>query len=52
MPGVDQVRIKQDETVELQPDAGHRSEDWKHPCHYLWRGPVYVKWNGDVYPCC
>ena len=52
VPGVDQVRIKQDETVELQPDAGHRPEDWKHPCHYLWRGPVYVKWNGDVYPCC
>ncbi len=52
VPGVDQVRIKQDETNVLQPDAGHTAEDWKHPCHYLWRGPVYVKWNGDVYPCC
>lgn len=50
--GVDQVRIKQDETTELQPDARHPAEDWKHPCHYLWRGPMYVRWNGDVYPCC
>jgi len=52
VPGVDQVRIKQDETNVLQPDAGHTAADWAHPCHYLWRGPVYVKWNGDVYPCC
>ena len=52
VPGVDQVRIKQDETSLLQPGAGHPPEHWKHPCHYLWRGPVYVKWNGDVYPCC
>jgi radical SAM protein with 4Fe4S-binding SPASM domain len=52
IPGVDQVRIKEDETNLLQPEGGHASEDWKHPCHYLWRGPVYVKQNGDVYPCC
>ena len=52
VPGVDQVRIKEDETNLLQPEGGHTSEDWKHPCHYLWRGPVYVKQNGDVYPCC
>ena len=52
VPGIDQVRVKHDETVELQPDARHVAGDWKHPCHYLWRGPVYVKWNGDVYPCC
>jgi radical SAM protein with 4Fe4S-binding SPASM domain len=52
VPGVDQVRIKEDETNMLRPDAGHASEDWKHPCHYLWRGPLYVKQNGDVYPCC
>ena len=51
-PGVDQVRIKADETNLLQPLAGHRPEDWKHPCHYLWRGPMYVKHSGDVYPCC
>jgi len=52
VPGVDQVRIKEDETNVLDPEAGHESSDWKHPCHYLWRGPVYVKHNGDVYPCC
>ena len=52
IPGVDQVRVKNDETNVLQPDAHHGAEDWKHPCHYLWRGPVYVKHNGDVYPCC
>ncbi|MBS1875765.1 MAG: SPASM domain-containing protein [Acidobacteria bacterium] len=52
VPGVDQVRVKEDETNLLQPEGGHRPEDWTHPCHYLWRGPVYVKHNGDVYPCC
>jgi len=52
VPGVDQVRIKSDETNLLQPEAGHRPEDWTHPCHYLWRGPMYVKHSGDVYPCC
>jgi radical SAM protein with 4Fe4S-binding SPASM domain len=52
VPGVDQVRIKEDETNVLRPDAGHAAAEWKHPCHYLWRGPMYVKWNGDVYPCC
>ncbi len=52
VPGVDQVRVKADETNLLQPEAGHRPEDWTHPCHYLWRGPMYVKHSGDVYPCC
>jgi radical SAM protein with 4Fe4S-binding SPASM domain len=52
VPGVDQVRVKEDETNVLQPTAAHSAEDWKHPCHYLWRGPMYVKWNGDAYPCC
>ncbi|MBZ5724514.1 MAG: radical SAM protein [Acidobacteriia bacterium] len=50
--GVDQVRIKEDETNLMRPDAGHAAGEWKHPCHYLWRGPMYVKQNGDVYPCC
>lgn len=50
--GVDQVRIKEDETNMLRPDAGHDGDAWKHPCHYLWRGPMYVKQNGDVFPCC
>lgn len=52
VPGVDQVRIKEDETNLLQPEGGHTAGDWKYPCHYLWRGPAYVKYNGDVYPCC
>ena len=51
-PGIDLVRIKEDETNLMRPDAGHAGADWKHPCHYLWRGAVYVKHNGDVYPCC
>src|SRR5580704_8783294 len=52
VPGVDQVRVKEDETNVLQPEASHADGDWKYPCHYLWRGPMYVKQNGDVYPCC
>jgi radical SAM protein with 4Fe4S-binding SPASM domain len=52
VPGVDQLRIKADETNLLHPDSGHNLGDWKHPCHYLWRGPMYIKQNGDVYPCC
>ena len=52
IPGVDQIRIKEDETNLMRPDVGHEAAEWKHPCHYLWRGPLYVKHNGDVYPCC
>jgi radical SAM protein with 4Fe4S-binding SPASM domain len=52
IPGVDQLRVKADETNLMRPDAGHTGDEWKHPCHYLWRGPMYVKENGDVYPCC
>jgi radical SAM protein with 4Fe4S-binding SPASM domain len=52
IPGVDQLRIKEDETNLMRPTAGHVADDWKYPCHYLWRGPMYVKQNGDVYPCC
>ncbi len=51
VPGVDLIRVKEDETNLMRPGAaGGRL--WKHPCHYLWRGAVYVKHNGDVYPCC
>jgi radical SAM protein with 4Fe4S-binding SPASM domain len=52
VPGVDEVRIKADETDLMRPDAAHAPQDWQHPCHYLWRGAMYVKHNGDVYPCC
>ncbi len=50
VPGVDSVRIKEDET-NLLP-RGPKTAGAGYPCHYLWRGPVYVKYNGDVYPCC
>jgi radical SAM protein with 4Fe4S-binding SPASM domain len=52
VPGVDLIRIKEDETNLMRPDSGHAAGDWSHPCHYLWRGAMYVKHNGDVYPCC
>jgi len=52
VPGVDLIRIKEDETNLMRPEAGHGAGDWRYPCHYLWRGAMYVKHNGDVYPCC
>jgi radical SAM protein with 4Fe4S-binding SPASM domain len=52
IPGVDAVRVKEDETDLMRADTGHATAEWKHPCHYLWRGPMYVKHSGDVYPCC
>jgi radical SAM protein with 4Fe4S-binding SPASM domain len=51
VPGVDQVRIKEDETNVLQPEAV-RTGAGSRVCHYLWRGPVYVKHDGRVFPCC
>lgn len=51
VPGIDQVRIKQDETDLLQP-GNPTSTARRYRCHYLWRGPLYVRHNGDVYPCC
>ena len=47
--GVDQVRVKEDETNLVQPE-GHRQGG--RPCHYVWRGAMYVKHDGRVYPCC
>jgi len=52
VPGVDEGRVKADETDLMRPDAAHAPQDWQHPCHYLWRGAMYVKHNGDIYPCC
>jgi radical SAM protein with 4Fe4S-binding SPASM domain len=54
--GVDQVRVKEDETNLVQRES-HRSGrdggDIKMTrCHYLWRGAMYVKHDGRVYPCC
>ncbi len=51
VPGVDEVRVKADETDVVQHKM-HEASDWKWPCHYLWRGAMYIKHNGDVYPCC
>jgi len=51
IPGVDQVRVKEDETNLVQPE-GKRTGTKARPCHYLWRGAMYVKQDGRVYPCC
>jgi radical SAM protein with 4Fe4S-binding SPASM domain len=51
VPGIDQVRVKEDETNLMQPEG--RTEGFQaRPCHYLWRGALYVKQDGRVYPCC
>ncbi len=49
--GVDQIRVKEDETNLVQPE-GERSAVNGRPCHYLWRGALYVKHDGRVFPCC
>ncbi|HUH64734.1 MAG TPA: radical SAM protein, partial [Terracidiphilus sp.] len=51
--GVDQVRVKEDETNLVQEGRRNASESAKmRRCHYLWRGAMYVKHDGRVYPCC
>lgn len=54
IPGVDQVRIKEDEmqfgnTAISRPQG---QEKRRNPCHHLWQGPVYVHHDGSVFPCC
>lgn len=49
--GVDQIRVKDDETNLVQPESRGGVAGGRR-CHYLWRGPVYVKHDGRVYPCC
>ncbi len=49
--GVDQVRVKEDETNLVQPEAAHAGARGRR-CHYLWRGAMYIKHDGRVYPCC
>lgn len=54
LPGVDQVRIKEDE---LQFDGvgiprPREIQKRQNPCHYLWQGPVYIHHDGNVFPCC
>jgi radical SAM protein with 4Fe4S-binding SPASM domain len=50
VPGVDLIRVKDDETNVLASPTAARTGARR--CHYLWRGAMYVKHNGDVYPCC
>ncbi len=49
LPGVDLIRVKDDETNLLSGAVERRAG---RRCHYLWRGAMYIKHNGDVYPCC
>ncbi len=51
VPGVDQVRVKEDETNLVTPEA-RAEQGGGRRCHYLWRGAMYVKHDGRVYPCC
>jgi radical SAM protein with 4Fe4S-binding SPASM domain len=51
VPGVDQVRIKADETNLVQPET-RKTGGRSRKCHYLWRGAMYVKHDGRVFPCC
>jgi radical SAM protein with 4Fe4S-binding SPASM domain len=50
--GVDQVRVKEDETNLVQPENAKIATSIERRCHYLWRGAMYVKHDGRVYPCC
>ncbi len=58
VPGVDQVRVKEDETNLVQEGrrnvSGRSGSDGREikmtRCHYLWRGAMYVKHDGRVYP--
>jgi radical SAM protein with 4Fe4S-binding SPASM domain len=54
IPGVDQVRIKEDE-MQFDGVAIPRPKQLqtrRNPCHYLWQGPVYIHHDGNVFPCC
>lgn len=55
IPGVDEVRIKEDETkyegVGFKPAANGKKKKY-NPCYLLWQGPMYVRVDGEVWPCC
>ncbi len=54
LPGVDQVRIKEDE-MQFEGVGIPRPQETpvrRNPCHYLWQGPVYIHHDGNVFPCC
>jgi len=49
--GIDQIRVKEDETNLVQPEGRHargasEMTSDARPCHYLWRGAMYVKQDG------
>jgi MoaA/NifB/PqqE/SkfB family radical SAM enzyme len=52
--GVDEVRIKEDETVikgvALEERANHNRR--RRPCYQLWQGPPAITYRGDFFPCC
>jgi len=54
IPGVDEIRIKEDEIVipevALQERIEH--ERRRHPCYQLWQGPATINYKGDFFPCC
>jgi radical SAM protein with 4Fe4S-binding SPASM domain len=56
VPGIDQVRVKEDETNLVQEESHRSGSDGGAAkmtrCHYLWRGAMYVKHDGRVFPCC
>ena len=54
IPGVDEIRIKEDEIVVpgLALEERIHHERRRHPCYQLWHGPPFVNYKGDFFPCC
>lgn len=54
IPGVDEIRIKEDEIVvpELAIEERIHHERRRHPCYQLWHGPAFINYKGDFFPCC
>jgi radical SAM protein with 4Fe4S-binding SPASM domain len=54
IPGVDEVRIKEDEIVipEVALEERIHHDRKRHPCYQLWQGPAFVNYKGDFFPCC
>jgi radical SAM protein with 4Fe4S-binding SPASM domain len=54
IPGVDEIRIKEDEVVipgvavEDRVNHGRR----RNPCYQLWQGPAHINCQGEFRPCC
>ena len=54
IPGVDEIRIKEDEIVvpDLALEERIHHDRRRHPCYQLWHGPPFVNYKGDFFPCC